>query len=40
MPRDVVAKPRDSRPGPDLGNITDERLRDALERLQRSMAKR
>ena len=37
MPRDVMAK---ARPGLDLGNITDDRLRDALERLQRGMAKR
>ena len=40
-PRDVVAaKPRESRPGPDLGQIADERLRAALERLERAIAKR
>ena len=40
-PRDVVAaKPRDGMPGPDLGSIADERLRAALERLQRAIARR
>lgn len=41
LPRDVVsANSRSPRPAVDLAGITDDRLRDALERLQRGMAKR
>ncbi len=40
-PRDVVqGKPRAPRPSLDLGQIKDERLRAALERVQNGMAKR
>ncbi len=42
LPRDVVApRPvRDPRAGVDLGTISDERLRAALERVQKGMARR
>ena len=40
-PRDVVAqKARPSTPGPDLSKIEDPGLREALERMQRGIAKR